>query len=151
MKKIFIIMLILACSLNFFGCKSDNSVATPEILLVDESTEYMKELFKATAPKDIIQHLLPEVDKVKDENKATWAAELIKNCSPVEINIHKEEIICRIKAIPEGLKKDPKFEPLRNYTRDSCSKLVESVSKNCVAVSNKILEALYKPAEFGGR
>lgn len=151
MKNKLVKLIALAGILNFSSCGLDNKISTPELLLVEESANYMKELFKTTAPEPIIKHLLPEVDKVKDENKARWSAELTINCNAVEINIQKEGNQCRIKAISEGAHANPKLQDLRKYTRDSCYKIIESVSENCNKAVEKILEALYIPAEFGHR
>ena len=138
-------LLAIIFMLDFLSCSP--TPQSPEELLVEESAEYMKALYKATAPDNINKYLLPEVDKIKDENKARWAAELKKNCNAVEISLQKEGNSCRIKALAEGVKQNPKFDSLKDYARKKCEKVMEPVSDNCNQALEKILNSLLEPVK----
>jgi len=144
-------LIALACVLNLFGCGTNTPASKPastdEELLVEESAEYYKALFSATVSEDIKKHLLPGVDKIKDQNKAAWAKELKKDCGPVGINLQREANTCRIKAIGEGVKTNPSFESLKDYTFKSCRPIIEHVSDECNGAMETVFKGLFEPAK----
>ena len=156
-SKVTLKFLALLCALNFLSCGSDKPAPTPEptpmpelspeLSLVEESAEFIKALFKATTPEDQLKTLFPEVDKVKDENKAKWAAEYETKCTPVEKLSLKAGNLYRLEAVAKGVNANPKLEDLRNYTINSCSKISETISDRCLIPLQTALELLYKSAQ----